>query len=222
MPDIATIPTDLPLFEGVPAEKVPSVLKCLNATLAVFGKQELIFERGETGHWTGYLCEGRARIVSNDYWGNHSILGEYTPGSVIAAEQFFNLKSPFPADIIASTPCTVLLFNLKEHVETKPCCKVHVDRIRTNLARTTMQMNADLLGKLGIVSNRSTREKVLAYLSEQANLYSCSSFDIPYSRQELADALYVERSALSHELSRLQKDGYITFTRKRFELHKIL
>lgn len=96
-----------------------------------------------------------------------------------------------------------------------------VNRIRENLARITLQMNADLLGKLGIVSNRSTREKVLAYLSDQAALHGSSAFDIPYTRQELADALYVERSALSHELSRLQKDGYLTFSRKHFELHRL-
>ena len=78
-----------------------------------------------------------------------------------------------------------------------------------------------LLGKLGIISNRSTREKVLAYLSDQAALHGSSAFDIPYTRQELADALYVERSALSHELSRLQKDGYLTFSRKHFELHRL-
>ena len=76
-------------------------------------------------------------------------------------------------------------------------------------------------GKLGIVSNRSTREKVLAYLSDPAALHGSSAFDIPYTRQELADALYVERSALSHELSRLQKDGYLTFSRKHFELHRL-
>lgn len=157
----------------------------------------------------------------DEYWGNRSILGEYAAGSVLAAEQFFKLNLPLPADVVASSPCTLLQFNLERHVEAKPCCMVHVNRIRENLARITLQMNADLLGKLGIVSNRSTREKVLAYLSDQAALHGSSAFDIPYTRQELADALYVERSALSHELSRLQKDGYLTFSRKHFELHRL-
>ena len=84
-----------------------------------------------------------------------------------------------------------------------------------------MKMNADLIGKLGVVSNRTTREKVLAYLSEQARLNGSTVFDIPYSRQELADALYVERSALSHELSKLKQDGLISYTRGHFELHCI-
>ena len=122
--------------------------------------------------------------------------------------------------MVADEPCTLLLFNLEKQVEAKPCCMMHVDRIRTNLARVALQMNAALLGKLDIVSNRSTREKVLAYLSEQAELHGSARFDIPYNRQELADALYVERSALSHELSKLQKEGYITFSRRHFELHR--
>ena len=221
MSDLAALPVNLPLFEGVPAEKVPHVLSCLNATLATFSKHERILGRGEAQRSTGYLCEGRAQLVSNDYWGNRSILGEYAAGSVLAAEQFFKLNLPLPADVVASSPCTLLQFNLERHVEAKPCCMVHVNRIRENLARITLQMNADLLGKLGIVSNRSTREKVLAYLSDQAALHGSSAFDIPYPRQELADALYVERSALSHELSRLQKDGYLTFSRKHFELHRL-
>ncbi len=99
---------------------------------------------------------------------------------------------------------------------------VHIDRIRTNLARIAVQMSAELVGKLSIVSMRSTREKVLAYLTSQAEATGSAAFDIPYSRQELADALYVERSALSHELSKLQKDGYITFNRRHFELHRVL
>lgn len=223
MPDLAApsaLPTDLPLFAGVPREKVPHVLKCLNAMLSTYRKGERILSRGETGRCTGYLCEGRALIVGNDYWGNRSIHGEFHPGSVIAAEQFFKLDLPVPADVVADEPCTLLLFNLEKHVEAKPCCMMHVDRIRTNLARVALQMNAALLGKLDIVSNRSTREKVLAYLSEQAELHGSARFDIPYNRQELADALYVERSALSHELSKLQKEGYITFSRRHFELHR--
>ena len=197
MSDLAALPVNLPLFEGVPAEKVPHVLSCLNATLATFSKHERILGRGEAQRSTGYLCEGRAQLVSNDYWGNRSILGEYAAGSVLAAEQFFKLNLPLPADVVASSPCTLLQFNLERHVEAKPCCMVHVNRIR------------------------STREKVLAYLSDQAALHGSSAFDIPYTRQELADALYVERSALSHELSRLQKDGYLTFSRKHFELHRL-
>lgn len=222
MTELTDIPADLPLFEGVPASKIPHVLKCLNATPVVYEKGARIFARDVDRMRTGYLCEGRAQLVSNDFWGNRSILGEYPAGSAIAADRFFKMDLPLPADIVACEACTVLQFNLEKHVEAKPCCMVHVDRIRTNLARIAVQMSAELVGKLSIVSMRSTREKVLAYLTSQAEATGSAAFDIPYSRQELADALYVERSALSHELSKLQKDGYITFNRRHFELHRVL
>ncbi|MEG2948994.1 MAG: Crp/Fnr family transcriptional regulator [Raoultibacter sp.] len=221
MASIDTLPADLPLFEGVPQDKIPHVLACLNASLVTYDKRERILERGETTHGTGYLCEGRACVVNYDFWGNRSILGEYSPGSVIAGEQFFNLASTVAATVIAATPCVLIIFNLEKSIAAKPCCMVYVDRIRLNLARITMQMNTALLGRLDIVSNRSTREKVLAYLSDQATKNKTCCFEIPYNRQELADALYVERCALSHELSRLQRDGYITLERNRFELHKL-
>ena len=219
MSDFAEIPLNLPLFEGVPPEKVPHVLKCLNATIATFESKERILAQGEKGKYARYLLSGNAFILSNDYWGNRSILGEYKPGFVIAAERFFALDYASPADVVADEPCTLLQFNLEKKVEAKPCCMVHINRIRSNLACIAMKMNADLIGKLGVVSNRTTREKVLAYLSEQARLNGSTVFDIPYSRQELADALYVERSALSHELSKLKQDGLISYTRGPFELH---
>ncbi len=84
---------------------------------------------------------------------------------------------------------------------------VHVDRIRANLALISMKMSSDLLDRLSIASMRSTRDKVLAYLTNEAKAQGSAVFDIPYNRQELADALYVERSALSHELGKLQKEG---------------
>ena len=82
MSDLAALPADLPLFEGVPVEKVPHVLSCLNATLVMFSKRERILGRGETQRSTGYLCEGRAQLVSNDYWGNRSIITKITAGGV--------------------------------------------------------------------------------------------------------------------------------------------
>lgn len=84
---------------------------------------------------------------------------------------------------------------------------VHVDHIRANLALISMKMSSDLLDRLSIASMRSTRDKVLAYLTNEAKAQGSAVFDIPYNRQELADALYVERSALSHELGKLQKEG---------------
>lgn len=221
MADFSELAVELPLFDGVPKDKVPHVLKCLNATLSHSIKGERICKAGEQQRRCSYLCEGTAYLASNDYWGNRSILNEYEPGSVIAAEQFFGLGETMPADVIAAEDCTTLQFDLQKHVEARPCCMVHIERIRANLARALVQMNAQLIDRMSILANRSTREKVLAYLSRQAEIAGSTTFDIPHSRQELADALYVERSALSHELGKLQREGCITFSRRHFTLHKV-
>lgn len=218
MTDPIEISFDLPLFEGVPREKIPRVLSCLNATVSTYEKGECAFPRDTGRTVTGYLCSGRVQLVACDFWGNRSILGDYRAGSAIAANRFFKIDLPLPADVIACEPCTVLSFNLDAHVEAKPCCMAHVDRIRANLALISMKMSSDLLDRLSIASMRSTRDKVLAYLTNEAKTQGSAVFDIPYNRQELADALYVERSALSHELGKLQKEGWISFSRNHFEL----
>ena len=221
MSGFESIPLDLPLFEGIPAEKVDHVLRCLNVKLVHYGKHETIFSHARPSSYTGYLCEGQALIISNDVHGNRSILSECKPGSVLAAEQFFKLESSIALDVIASTECTLLLFNLQQEVEAKPCCMAHVNRIRANLAASAIQMNTELLGKLEIVANRSTREKLLAYLGDQAQLNGSTSFDIPLNRQELADTLYVERSALSRELSKLAKEGVVSYSGRHFEVREL-
>ena len=218
MDDFNELAADLPLFDGVPKEKLPHVLKCLNAQIAHYGKGERICRGGEEQRRTVYLCEGCAHLASTDCWGNRSILSEYERGSVIAADRLFGMSDKLPADIVAAEDCTALLFDLQKHVEAKPCCMVHVERIRANLARALLQMNTRLIDRMDILANRSTRKKVLAYLSRQAELNGSDTFDIPLSRQELADALYVERSALSHELGKLQKEGRIAFSRRHFTL----
>lgn len=207
---------ELPLFEGVPPEKIPHVLRCLNASYCSAERGERI--RMNTNRATYYLCSGRAQIVRYDYQGNTSILGAFGAGSVLGAETFFELESAQIGEVVAAEDCNLLAISLNETVKARTCCMVHVNRIRENLARITMQMNSDLMEHLGIVSMRTTREKILAYLFGQTQKQQKCEFDIPFSRQELADNLYVERSALSHELGRLQKDGLIRFHRNHFTL----
>ena len=72
--------------------------------------------------------------------------------------------------------------------------------------------------KLGHMSKRTTREKLISYLSEQARKNGSGSFTIPFNRQQLADFLSVDRSAMSNELCRLRDDGMIEFEKNRFVL----
>ena len=88
-----------------------------------------------------------------------------------------------------------------------------------NLFYAISVKNRSLVQKLGHMSRRTTREKLLSYLSEQAKKQGTSSFEIPFNRQQLADFLSVDRSAMSNELCKLRDEGLLSFERNRFQLY---
>ena len=69
-------------------------------------------------------------------------------------------------------------------------------------------------------SQRTTRAKLMSYLSAEAQRVGKYEFDIPYSRQQLADYLSVERSGLSLELSKMKDEGLLDYKKNHFRLLK--
>ncbi|MBC5584056.1 Crp/Fnr family transcriptional regulator [Eggerthella sp. NSJ-70] len=209
---------ELSLLEGIPAEKRASVLRCLNARVARFEKGDILAGRAHGTSCTRYLIEGEALIVRYDAAGNRSILGSYREDAVVASELAPQFCVANCLDIVATGPCTTIDFSISQEIEGCPCCIKHINRIKGNLVASLTDMNMQLVKRLDTLANRSTREKVLAYLQERSQEAGSRTFSIPYNRQELADYLYIERSALSRELSRMQREGIISYDRNRFAL----
>ena len=207
------------LFEGVPQDKIICVLKCLNAEEIHVTKSSHIVHQDKTVAKTLYLIQGRFQIIKDDYYGYTSILDECTKGSVIGAETFFNIILLQKYDLIAAEDCTFVALNSNQLIEAKPCCQKYINIVKANLAKISIDMNNNLLHKLDILSNRSIRSKILAYLDAQSKKAQSNTFRIPHSRQELADLLYIDRSALSHELSKMQSEGIIDYSRSEFTLY---
>ena len=167
---------------------------------------------------TRYLVDGEALIVRYDCAGNRSILGSYRSDAVVACEltPYFCEKNSL--DIVANEPCTTIDFMITSEIEGCACCVKYINRIRANLVDALTDMNMQLVKRLDTLANRSTRDKVLSYLKEQAGGSVGRAFRIPYNRQELADYLYIERSALSRELSKMQQEGIISYEKNDFIL----
>ena len=72
--------------------------------------------------------------------------------------------------------------------------------------------------KVEHMSQRTLRDKVLSYLSSQAMITGSREFTIPYNRQQLAEYLSVDRSALSSELGKMKKEGILEFRKNWFRL----
>lgn len=207
-----------PLFQGISAGEIDSLLRCLSARRRKYAKNETVLLGGDEARYVGVVLSGNVRITREDLLGNRSILAEAGPGELFG-EAFSLAKAvSLPVTVIAAAESEVLLLEGSYLTGTcSRCCVFHA-RLVENMMTILAKKNMQLTEKMEVLTKRSTRDKLLAYLNGQANKAGQLAFDIPFNRQELADYLCVDRSAMSSELGRLQKEGVLTFARSRFTL----
>lgn len=213
---------DSPLFQNISPEDIPVMLKRLNAYTKSYQKDEYIRHAGDPADFIGIIESGSIHILQDDYYGNRNITASIPRGSLFG-EAFVCAGIPcLPVDIVAAEGCTVMFFNGKMLLNTcDNSCKFHHTLVR-NLLEIVAQNNMYLNRKIKYISRKTTREKLMAYLTDQAKLKGSNDFTIPFNRQELADYLGVERSAMSAELGKLTKLGVLRTQRSHFTLLKPL
>ena len=206
------------LFSGVGDDEISSMLSCLGATLRVYKKGEFVLRQGERLSKIMVLAEGNLHIQSDDYWGNRSILGEICAGEMFGEAYAAPESGALLNDVAAVTDSAVVCFDVKRILTScSSACRFHTIVVQ-NLFFAISEKNRKLVQKLGVLSKRSTREKLISYLSEQSKKQNSASFSIPFNRQQLADFLSVDRSAMSNELCKMRDEGLIRFEKNRFVL----
>ena len=209
-------------FRGIEQRDLPTVLKKLNVSTKEYDKDDYIRHIKDPADFFGIVLDGSVQIIKDDYYGNRNITALLEKGAIFA-EAFALAAAPFlPVDIL-SCENSVILFIPRDSI-LNTCghhCQFH-DILISNLLRIVAQKNIQLTQKLQYISHKTTREKLMAYLDEQARLHQSPKFTIPYNRQGLADYLGVERSAMSAEISKLAKEGYIETRRSYFKLLRSL
>lgn len=206
------------LFSGVGDDEISSMLSCLGASLRVYKKGEFVLKQGERLSDIMVLVEGNLHIQSDDYWGNRSILGEICAGEMFGEAYAAPESGALLNDVAAVTDSAVVCFDVKRILTScSSACRFHTIVVQ-NLFFAISEKNRKLVQKLGVLSKRSTREKLISYLSEQSKKQNSASFSIPFNRQQLADFLSVDRSAMSNELCKMRDEGLIRFEKNRFVL----
>lgn len=206
------------LFSGVGDDEISSMLSCLGASLRVYKKGEFVLRQGERLSDIMVLAEGNLHIQSDDYWGNRSILGEICAGEMFGEAYAAPESGALLNDVAAVTDSAVVCFDVKRILTScSSACRFHTIVVQ-NLFFAISEKNRKLVQKLGVLSKRSTREKLISYLSEQSKKQNSASFSIPFNRQQLADFLSVDRSAMSNELCKMRDEGLIRFEKNRFVL----
>lgn len=206
------------LFSGVGEEDISTMLSCLGARLIRYKKGEYVLRQGEHLSDILVLAQGSLYIQRDDYWGNRSILGHIGAGEIFGEAYAAPESGPLLNDVIAVEDSAVLFFDVKRVISTCPsACRFHTMVVQ-NLFYVISEKNRSLVRKLDHMSKRTTRGKLISYLSEESRKQNSESITIPFNRQQLADYLSVDRSAMSGELCRMRDEGLLEFEKNRFRL----
>lgn len=206
------------LFSGVSKEDVESMLGCLNAKLYDYKKGDYVFRQGEHLSNITILVKGSLHIQKDDYWGNRAIVNRVAIGEMFGEAYIAPESGHLLNDVVAVEDSSVIFFDVKRIIMVcSSACRFHTMVVQ-NLFFSISEKNRKLIQKLGYISSRSTREKLMAYLSEESKKLNSSIFTIPFNRQQLADFLSVDRSAMSNELCKMRNEGLIRFEKNYFEL----
>ena len=207
-----------PLFSGISEEELTVMLSCLRAEKRVFPKGAFVLRVGDTADSIGLVLSGTVLVIQEDIWGNRNILSKAGLGQTFAAAYACAIGSRLNVSVIAETPVTVMFLNVKRILNVCPSACSHHSRIIRNLLCELAEKNLRFNEKLTHMGQRTTRSKIMSYLSAEAQRLGKYEFDVPFSRQQLADYLGVERSGLSLELGKMRSEGLLDFRKSHFVL----
>ncbi|HJA35266.1 MAG TPA: Crp/Fnr family transcriptional regulator [Firmicutes bacterium] len=213
--------TKTPLFQGIAPKELEQMLECLGASARQYGKGQTIYHVGETVEQMGVVVTGSVHVVQDDVWGNRSIWAQVGPGQVFA-ETYASLPGEvLNVGVEAVEETQVLFLDVGRVLQVCPGgCPFH-SRLLRNLLQVMALKNLNLTRKISHITPRSIRERMLAYLSNEAVRQGTMDFRIPFNRQQLADYLSVDRSALSAELSKMKREGLLDYQKNHFMLHGV-
>lgn len=194
------------LFKDI--EHPETLIQELSGTTKSYAIGDEILSEGDRLDSLAVILQGEVHLLRYDYWGHQHLLTHLSEGDLFG-ESYALAREELRVTVVAQSPCVILFLPLRTVL-------AH-EALRENLIFILARKNLFLTAKLHHITKRSSREKLLSFLSEQAGLHG-NHFTIPYNRQQLADYLAVDRSALSALLSRLQKEGLLTFRGPRFTL----
>ena len=204
------------LFEGMEAEEAEDLLLRLRPERASFDKDEFILESGDCPGVIGMLLSGAAQVLKEDFWGRQTVLSRLEPGDIFAETYALLPDVPMEAGVLASEPSEVLFLDATQTL--RPCGEGPHALLVQNLLAMVARKNLILARQAEILAKRTIRERLMTYLSAESFHRGLTRFEIPFSRQELADHLSVDRSALSNEISKMKEDGVIRCERRTFVL----
>ena len=207
-----------PFFKGLSDCEILSILHCVNAVTVSRKRDSYIFRAGDATEVMGLVVSGGVLIIQEDFWGHRNILSKCHAGDFFGEPYAASPRAVLNISVVADEDSEILFLNVQRLLVSCPTACEHHQKLIRNLVSVLANKILILNDKITHVGKRTTREKLLSYLSAESVRQSSLSFDIPFDRQQLADYLCIDRAAMSTEISKLQKEGFIKTNRKHFTL----
>ena len=207
-----------PLFAGIDTRDMEGMLGCIGYHIRQFQKGEIIAFEEETINHVGVVLSGAVDMIKEDIWGNRTMLVRTYPEDIFGETFACGAESSSLVSFVAAQDSKVLFLSFCRVMHTcTHACQFHQTLIE-NMVRLIARKNRELMRKVEVVSKKTLREKILAYLSIQAQSQGGKTFEIPLGRVEWAEYLCADRSALTRELARMKEEGILDYQKNTFTI----
>ncbi|MGO0904812.1 Crp/Fnr family transcriptional regulator [Clostridioides difficile] len=206
------------LFEGIKDDELEAMLECLGVIDKTYPKDSIIFSVGNEVTSIGIMLKGNAHIIKEDIEGNRNIVAELLPGDLFGEVFACTRLHKSTVTVVTTSSCEVLFIKFKSVTGICSSTCVFHNRLIENMLQLIAEKNILLHNKIELLSCKTTREKLLLYFSNQIKKTGNYKFTIPFSRNEMADFLCVDRSSMSRELGKMRDEGLLSFNKNRFEI----
>ncbi len=207
-----------PLFDGIQPKDMEAMLGCIGYHIGTFQKGDIVAFEEENIKHIGILLSGAADMIKEDLWGNKTMLVRMRKDELFGETFACGEDNLSVVTFVVSEDARILFmpFDRVMHSCTMACVFHH--RLIENMVHIIANKNRDLMRKVEVISKKTLREKILAYLSIQAQLQDSRYFEIPLGRVELAEYLCADRSALTRELAKMKAEGLIDYDKNCFRI----
>ncbi len=208
---------DIVLFKDMHQNEIETALQKLEAHAQKYKKGRAVLHAGASTLEIGILLSGSITIESNDAWGNKTILSLVTAPGFFAETYALMPSEPLLVDVRANDDCKILFLRIDGLSKIKTS-EDWATKFVKNLLAVSVQKNLLLARRALHTSPKTVRGRVMAYLNSVSLARQNRNFEIPFDRQQMADYLNVDRTALSKELSKMSAEGIIEFHKNRFKI----
>ena len=206
------------IFDTINENDKQSLLNCLRAVKKTYLKDEIIFDNTKEIFSVGYIIKGHVRILKDDYEGNKIIITDIHEGETFGEAIVLGNFKMFQQEAVAVCDTEILFMDIKRVLTTcQNSCQFHRKLIE-NIIKTVVQKNNFLQERLELLAKKTLRERILYFLYNEKSKQNETIFKIQYSREQMAEFLRADRSALSRELSKMKKENILDYHKNLFKI----